>query len=87
MIKKVKNITDKSYNVKDVYAAHVVSEISSLLIRKGMARVSGFGVFKISKIKGRKRWDFKKKKAVPVESFKTIVFTSAEGLREKLNKK
>lgn len=75
------------YDIKGGDSDLVMEKVTALLVKKGRARVNGFGTFKISKIKGRKRYDFKKKTTVPVESFKTIVFTAADGLREKINRK
>jgi len=65
----------------------VVDRVVEMLIKKGAARIVHLGVFKVSSISGRKRYDFKKREMVPVESFKIINFKPARGLQILLNGK
>lgn len=75
MAKKRANITDKT---------GIVDELVQTLSKKGAVRLVHLGLFRVVEIKGRKRYDFKKRGMVAMKPFKQIIFTPARGIREML---
>lgn len=71
-----------STNVKD--KTGIVDAMVQELSKKGSVRLVHFGLFKVRKIKGRKRYDFKERKMVAMKPFKQIIFSPARGIREML---
>lgn len=73
------------FNVKD--SGTTTDDLVRTLLKHGMARLVHFGRFRVIEMKGRKRYDFKKREMVPVGARKMITFAPSKGLREMLNKK
>lgn len=69
------NLTDKS---------GLVDELVDRLAKGGKVRLVHFGLFRVATIKGKKRYDFKKRKVVSAEPYKIIIYTPARGIREML---
>lgn len=69
----------------DIKHGDTLDEIVSALTTKGEARFLHLGKFKVMPKKGGLRYDFKKKKMVPYASYKTVIFTPAEGLHDLIN--
>lgn len=76
---------DRENNIRD--DSGLVDKLVDALTRKGVARLVHFGLFRVVSVEGRKRYDFKKRRMVPVGSFKKITFTPAQGFRDMLNTK
>lgn len=70
-----KGIVDKS---------GVVDSIIHELTKKGAARLVHLGSFRVKTVKGRKRYDFKARRVIPMPPYKQIVFTPARGISEML---
>lgn len=62
-------------------------QIIEALMKKGRARFMWLGTFKVISKRGGKRYDFKKRTMVPYPSYKTVIFTPAEGLHDMINPK
>lgn len=71
------NLTDKS---------GLVDELISRLSKSGTVRLVHFGLFRVAEIKGKKRYDFRKRQIVPAKPYKIITFKPARGIHEMLGK-
>jgi len=72
----------KRKNLKD--NSGLIDEVIHELTKKGSVRLVHLGQFRVAKVKGRKRYDFKERKVVPMEPYKQIIFTPAKGIRDML---
>lgn len=65
----------------------MIESLISALQVNGAVRFLHFGLFKIVPVKGRTRYDFKKRKIVPTGPYNLITFSPAKGLRDMFNTK
>lgn len=66
---------------------HIVTEeIISNLQKKGSHTIPLLGMFKIVQIKGRRRFDLKKKKVIAQPTYNKVTFVASDGLKEIFNK-
>jgi len=70
-----KGIVDKS---------GLLEQLIGELQKNGSARLVHLGLFRVKVLKGRKRYDFKKRKVIAMKPYKVIIFTPARGIREML---
>jgi nucleoid DNA-binding protein len=64
----------------------LVDRLVHELATKGSVRLVHLGLFRVTKIKDRKRYDFKARKVITMEPYKQIVFTPSIGVRELIRK-
>lgn len=75
----------KKNNIAD--DSGLLEQLIESLLKKGMVRLTHFGLFEVVEVRGRMRYAFGKRKMVPVKAFRKIRFTPAAGLRDMLNGK
>lgn len=69
-------------NIKD--GSGIVDALIAEISQNGSARLVHFGLFRVVELKNKKRFDFKKRKVIPMPPYKQIIFTPSRSIREML---